>query len=340
MNEGTISNSDIQEWVNTLDGTDTRVQKVLGAIQLLDGNLLQQLVYFLINGVFDISDLYTMNINNTTIRNKLATYDLNDNKTAITQYKTKIKSFASYTNLINEMNGKTADRFATASLSPFRIAVSKAIDPLGITDGSVSSVTVLMSAYTQIINDSSLVALQNNIISQAAAIQTKYGYKRLNNLVANFFKKIADYYFIFTTDNTLSLKINYTDLEFYIAKGGFKQAKYTGFIENFMSALNGMVLYYNADETKDGSYAVNQLKNNVSFGSSFTDTTILSSSLFESQFNYATFVRINLYSTVYGSAFFNDTATVKEEFDSIISLFDNMYTYCTAIRTACQGVGV
>ena len=51
MNEGTISNSDIQEWVNTLDGTDTRVQKVLGAIQLLDGNLLQQLVYFLINGV-------------------------------------------------------------------------------------------------------------------------------------------------------------------------------------------------------------------------------------------------------------------------------------------------
>jgi hypothetical protein len=340
MNEGTISNSDIQEWVNTLNGTDDRVQKVLGAIQLLDGNLLQQLVYFLINGVFDISDLYTMNINNTTIRNKLAIYDINDNKTAIIQYKNKIKTFTSYTNFINEMNGKTADRFTIASLSPFRIAVSKTIDPLGITDGSVSSVTVLMAAYNQIINDASLITLQNSIVSQAAAIQTKYNYKRLNNLVTNFFKKIADYYFIFTNDNSLGLKINYTDLEFYIAKGGFKQVKYTRFIENFMSALNGMALYYGADETKDGSYAVNQLKNNVSFGSSFTDTTILSSSLFENQFNYTTFVRMNLYSTIYGSAFFNDISTVKEEFDSIISLFDNMYNYCTIIRTACKGVGV
>jgi hypothetical protein len=340
MNEGTLSNSDIQEWVNTLDGTDNRVQKVLGAIQLLDGNLLQQLVYFLINGVIDISELYTMNINNTTIRNKLSTYDLNDNKTAITQYKNKIKTFASYNALIDEMNGKTADRFAIATLSPFRIAVSKVIDPLGITDGSVSSASVLMTAYTKIITDPTLVLLQNNIVSQAAALQTKYGYKRLNNLVTNFFKKIADYYFIYTTDNTLTLKVNYSDLEFYIAKGGYKQSKYTNFIGNFMNALNGMVVYYPDDTVKDGAHAIEQLKNNVSFSSAFSDTTILSSSLFESQFNYATFVRINLYSNVYGSAFFSDTVAVKEEYNSLIALFNNMNLYCETIITACKGVGV
>jgi hypothetical protein len=66
--ERLVDIKEVKDFMSSLNTTDIRVKRVLSKIQLLHNKYLNEIMFYLVEGIIQIDDLFNMDINNRSIQ--------------------------------------------------------------------------------------------------------------------------------------------------------------------------------------------------------------------------------------------------------------------------------
>lgn len=260
----TLTQTELKEWMDTLDMTNNSTKRVIAGIQLLHPQLLSDITYYLAKGFTTIDIVAALDINNSTIEILLNSIKVNMDipLNRVIFYKNVVKGMDSYKRFMLEKTANNQLFISRFSVSPYRLARKIIIDNLGLRENTYRSLVEVRRIYDGITKLPSVLLIISNALAKATAISNNpdYNFSNFINLHNKIIKDIKDYYFIYTDNvNALPLKCKYEEVVGRIARDAYLDIPFDGLIDNSERIFNAMASHYDTDVNKLGIPALNEL---------------------------------------------------------------------------------
>ena len=330
-----VSNDEITTWLSTIDTSDNRNKRVLGAIQLLDNTLLKKSLYYLINGKITIDRFYTMDINNLSVGNLLDSLN-QANTTDIDKvyiYRENIGKLDGFKKYMESMKANFSDQITRETTSITKYINQVSLDMLGFNDRKFSSIIDLRNMYDSIIGSTTLSSIKDQILSDANKLSTTYQYTSILDFHNALMTDIAAYALIYTDNANMQLRIDNTSIITWIMREQYLDGIYSDFLSNFNIILKNIAHKYSTDTAKLGVPALTTLNTQKKWDACFSYTTYNTQNLFYENFKEVTILKKTLIATVYSSTYFNEPVltSINDEYTAILNYFKSVNLYIHAI---------
>jgi hypothetical protein len=328
MAELLISQTELDQYLDTIDLTDPTVNRVFNSVQLLTPDLYNQVLYFLVIGKLTVQRLAEVSINNASI--KVLADSLEGDDESVLAMKRVYRKFQDslpvYNKFIERMNATAPQFFYRAALPNTTYITSISLDKTGMDKTKFSGLFDAKMRYNAIVKKS---RLQPEYVA-LAEYATANGYGRLVELLdgeINAFKLLT------IKDTPVRNQISFNDsIVGYILRGVYTDPFRVNFVENLDYAVMRMVDKFGEDVSKTGVPGIRASWDSHTWASVFDSTT---SAEFIEKLGVVAYLRYvipYLYGTLYFTA--EEIAAESTIHDRIVSgdksgsgLLDLAYQY-------------
>lgn len=332
--ETLISQEKVELFIKTLDLTNPNIKSTLSAIQFLHPQYLEQIMFYLSEEIIIISDLYSMDINNISMKTYLKALEVStDSYVSYKEiYKVKLNSMPQYVNFLKskKLNSLNLLRRQLLNTSSSVYTTYFLIDEYGIKDNSFKNVGLVTNIYDTLFFKSEVQAIISDILLLSNTFELQFGFQGLNVFCESLVNKIGDYAFIDDKNGgIIDVNLGTQTLLGFILREQYYDLPYTDISTNMNFMLNEMARDYELDTTKNGFFTLEKLLAK----SSYKYETLFQSNIINREKNFITdlckiiFIRFVFGATIYNSDYFSDTFITNEteKYNAIISIFEKFH---------------
>jgi hypothetical protein len=313
MAELLITQSELDQFLDTIDLTEPTANRVFNSIQLLTPDLYNQVLYFLVIGKLTVERLATVSINNASV--KVLTDSLSNESESVLAMKRVYRRFQDslpvYRAFIEKMNATAPQFFYRAAMPNTTYITTITLDKTGLDKTKFSGVFEAKTRYNQIVKKSRLEPEYVALVNYAVA----NGYGRLVELLDG---EIDAFKLLTIKDTALRNQIAFDDsIVGYVLRGVYTDPFRVNFVENLDYAVMRMVDKFHEDDVKTGIIGIRASWETHTWGSVFESTT---SREFIEKLGIVAYLRYVL-PYLYGTMYFNadEIVSATEEHDRITS---------------------
>jgi hypothetical protein len=339
MSEALVSSAALNEYISSIDMTVIDNRKVLANVQVLNPNLLETIMYYLVIGKINISQLYTIDINNLSIKQFIAGLDASETIVNLrTFYKNKIKALPGYITFKNALTASASLRLSNMALSVDELMTTVIVDPLGGT-GRYKSFLDVMNIYDSIVFSLPAQTKFNAVVTAANVLKNTYGFTGVTQFNETLLETITEYGLVASTTTLKSTLASNTILGF-IARNMHETLTQTNVLSNINTVCIKMALNNALDVPKNGVYTLQQLMlaTDYMYKSIFNIDYVSRGEAFLAQLSLISFVRKELYCNIYGANYFTPTQITAENnlYAAVLDYFRKLNSLSSYIQAQCK----
>ncbi|BDH16448.1 MAG: hypothetical protein [Bacteriophage sp.] len=329
--ERLVDIKEVKDFMRSLNTTDIRVKKVLSKIQLLHNKYLNELMFYLVEGVIQIDDLFNMDINNRSIQVFLESLEKSTDTLLSRKkfYNEKLRTFITYSDLIKDKNSISNLFISKTLLTNKNFQVTFLLDELGVKNNSFKSVQDVFKIYDKIFFEPDVQQDIANIYNLCNLIESNFNIQGVINFTNYLMNQISSYAFIIDNESRYYKDLSTHTFLGMILRQLYNFQRFQNINENISLTILEMATDFDNDTNKEGAFTVNRLKN----------LDFYSYSYFFSRENYAEEkmllevlqniinLRYNFLCKIYGTTYFDVDLINRETliYNHIITFFDKVY---------------
>lgn len=339
MSEALVSSSALNDYLSSVDMTLADNRRVLAGVQTLDPNILESIMYYLVVGKVNISQLYSIDINNLSIKHFITQLDMSDSIVNLRIfYKNKIKALPSYAIFKNVLKESAAVRLSNMSLSVDELMSTVEIDPLGGTNKYRSFVEV-MNIYDTIIFSLPTQTKFNAVVEAANVLKNSHGFTNIVEFNQAQLEIITQYGLVKSSGVEKNVVASNTFLGF-IARNMFSTMSQSNLVTNINDVALKMAINDTLDIPRDGVYTLKQLMalDDYKYKSIFNINYVYREPAFLAKLFSISFIRKELYCTIYGPNYFlpAEIAAEVNTYNAVINYFTKVNELYSYIHQQCK----
>ena len=259
MAESLITNTELSNYFTSLDKTDVEIRRILAGIQMLHPQTMNSLMYYLVNGIIDITLFSDREVNNWTadaaIRDAELTSDTIVNRLEF--YRKNLKGLQGYKDFLDTSVLDNGNRVSKFLIAKREIVAFIDIDIFGNRPGSFKSVLEVMRQYDSLIDDQEVRDFIDLLDIKSTSISSTIpNFKILHDIII---KRINNYVFLEAENGEIVTNMTTDCIVGMVTRGIFDDLYFRNYINDVTGILKHQGVMYDDDIPKDGVYSINKL---------------------------------------------------------------------------------
>lgn len=195
MAELLLTQNELDSYLSNIDLSDPAINSTFNAIQLLNTQNYNDLLYYLVNGKVDLSALLQIPINNASVRNVILAAEIGGDTVLARkrQYEKSVKLLPGFVAFTKEMNAAMSTYMFLSSYPSSGFVKTVEIDSTGLSSTKFNGVASVKQKYSETLATSKLGAAWSGLQEFCAS-------RGLNRLLKIVEKELAAYEVVASSD--------------------------------------------------------------------------------------------------------------------------------------------
>lgn len=342
MAESLITDIALKDYLSSIDTSRIENRKVLAEMQLLHPNIMESLVYYLVNGAIGLSQFYALGLTNRTASDAIDAAASNGSLVGsqVQFYRKKIQGLTGYNAFVLAQNAGLSGRVTRFTVAGDDFIKYVAIDPLRILPDTYGNLAEVFDIYMGIVDDVYATPAYTDFLNAGAAMKALIPQADTTGIITHIDDRVRAYGFINTTKKTLNTTVDKDSILGFALRGMHHDICMRNFIADRERILLEFARYYNADAPKLGVIPLQTILADSAFSwnSALKNNGIIVDATFLNRLSRIAVLRYVFATKYYGAAYL-PLATVNEniaQYESVLNFFDKLRIVLQNIVDLCK----